>query len=197
MSSKLQCCYEQLVAGDQRALDFLMKKYGNALRYFAFSKVRDKDVAEDIVAESYCKLWYNRIKLTSASHLNSFLYRVTNNACIDYLKSHKVKFMVADSLGHYEYIESDECLYSKILYNEFLESLLKFSEQLPKMQSDVFKLSVIEGLETKEICEILGTTESTVYYSKSKALSSIRDVLLKNNLAIYIAMLNIFLVESN
>ena len=170
-----------LKEGKEAGLTFYMSKFGSALRFFAYSIVKDKQVAEEIVSDSFYKLWKGRERIIKEENIRAFLYLATRNACYDYvdLKVNKIQHdpITPDILP---YVDQD--FEAKIIYNELLNQISKELEKLPEMQSKVFKMTFLEGFDTTEICEVLNTTPSTVYFSKSKALQRLKEVFRTLNL---------------
>lgn len=164
-----------LKEGKETGLTFYMSKFGSSLRFFAHSIVKNKGVAEEIVSDSFYKLWKGRGRIKTEDNIRAFLYLVTRNACYDYidLKTNKIQH---DSVSLDFLPLPDQDLEAQIIYNELLNQISKELEKMPEMQSKVFKMTFLEGLKTAEICELLNTTPNTVYFSKSKAVQTLKDV---------------------
>jgi|SRR5690606_31595465 len=174
--------------GKETGLNFYMLKYGSSLRFFAFSIVKDKGAAEEIVSDSFYKLWKGKGKVKTEDNLRAFLYLVTRNACYDFLDL-RVNKISHDSQGLDFLIHPDHNLEAQIIYNELLNAISVELEKMPETQAKIFRLSYLEGLNTNEICELLNTTPNNVYFAKSKAIQTLKAVFKAKNLKYYSVLL--------
>src|SRR5579872_294383 len=76
--------------GDKEAFRFVFEKYYRPISYFALKILRDDSFAEDVVSDTFRKAWDRRDKFATSRHLENFLYLVTRNSCISYLRSGNV-----------------------------------------------------------------------------------------------------------
>ncbi|HMR19621.1 MAG TPA: sigma factor, partial [Sphingobacterium sp.] len=76
-----------LQAGNEVGLRYFMSRYAEQLRFFAYKITKNKEVSEEVVSESFYKLWQGRGKAVSIEAIKSFLYLVTRNACYDHIGS--------------------------------------------------------------------------------------------------------------
>ncbi len=180
---------KMLHAGDETGLRYFMSVHGEHLRFFAYKITKNKEVSEEIVSESFCKLWQGREKSKSVEAVKSFLYLVTRNACYDHIGSsyHKTVDLGEELL--WDAIEERKDILTHIIYTELIGQIVAELEKLPKQQAEVFRLSYLEGMDTHEICETLGTTASSVYFARSKAISTLRVVFKEKDFSIYFALL--------
>lgn len=180
--------------GEEAGLRYFMSQFGEALRFYAYKITKDKEIAEEVVSESFFKLWEGRAKAASFDSVRSFLYLATRNACFDFLKSsHKQKIFFWEE-GILDVKGSDNDILTQIIYVELIEQIAEELKKLPKQQAEVFEMSYLKGMDTEEICEALGTTTSNVYYAKSKALSKIRKVLKEKDVSLYTALLSLIFI---
>jgi|SRR5690606_1083957 len=163
--------------GQEDGLRYCITKLSPSLRFFAYKITRNKEAAEEIVSESFLKLWNNREKAKSMQSVKVFLYLITRNACYDYLGAQYQQRTILIEEKVLNEVEDNFDILSKITYNELVFLISKELEKLPSRQGEVFRMAYIEGLETGEICDNLNISSSNVYFIKSKALAAIRSVL--------------------
>lgn len=167
--------------GDPYATDQIYTVHYKALCYFARSLINSKEEAEDIVVESFIKLINKRNDFDSVNEIKGFLYKATKNHCLDHLKHIKRK-----TASHQEIIylmEKDEdYIQSRVIRAELLRMILEEVEHLPSIRKQIFKLIFVDGLNTNEIADKLHITVDTVRVQKARALQSLRNVFLKNEL---------------
>ena len=150
-----------------------MRLHGAALRYFAFRIVKSKPLAEEIVSDSYVKLWQGKERVVSESSLKAFLYISTKNACLDQtaLLRNKASYSF-DMLD--ELLSPNEDMLTKMIQLELIKLIVEEVDKLPTQQAQVFRMTYLEQKETEEICQELGTTASSIYFARSKALAAIK-----------------------
>ncbi len=164
--------------GQHEALEVLFEQYYRALVYFALRVIKSQEEAEDLVIESFSKLWNSREKMESVQNIKGFLYLTTRNACVDYIRRQRkmremqteLQFFVEPSVQDMD-IETTRAEMLRHIYEEM--------EKLPQQCRDVFKLSVIEGLRSKEIAGELNISVSNVTSQKSRAIRLLRTALVK------------------
>jgi len=81
--------FEQIKAGDQKALEHLFAVYFPRLNDFAKKVVKDGGISEDIVQEVFVKVWESRAEI-EVINLEAYLFRLVRNRCIDYIKHLRV-----------------------------------------------------------------------------------------------------------
>lgn len=142
----------------------------------AFRRVRDKDVAEDLVQEVFVKVWNRRDFLPHDVEAKPYLYRSVLNATLDHLETRKKEILPEPEewLG----LEALEHADHPILYQEAEAAVREGVESLPPACKDVFMLSRYEEMTYREIAQVLGISVKTVEAQMSKALKALRQHLL-------------------
>ena len=164
--------------GDQNAFEKAFSLFYRPIVYYASKILHEDSFAEDIVSETFKKAWDHREKMESPKHLENFLYLVTRNACISYLRSDRATQTTEKEWGRLtedEYKGSPADL--ERLQTELLKAITQHLEKLPG--GDILRMSYLEGMTTKEIAEQLNITENTVYIAKSRSLKALRAKLSK------------------
>lgn len=162
--------------GNEKALALIFREHHVAVFYFALQYVKDRMVAEDIVAEGFIKLWQKRRDFDNMSFVRSFLFTVVKNGCLNHLKRkqrhatcHKeIKYLSPE----YEELFPEQ----KMIKSELLQDIWRNIEQLPPVRRRIFKMIYFEGLETFEIARILQISADTVRVQKAKALHTLRAI---------------------
>jgi len=143
---------------------------------FAFARryVEDPFIAENIVLDSFLKLWNRFGDFESILQAQSFLRTTTRNACLNHLRDN----LRADKkFKDLEYILSQDTAtaiaYQDItgdLYQKIITEVEKLSPQLKQ----VLKLSFLEGLSNDEIAAIMGIANQSVRNHKNRALAILK-----------------------
>ena len=130
-----------------------VEEFADSVYRFIRADIKDEDRANDIVQESYEKLWRNVAEIEYVV-VKSWLFSTAYHTMIDIIRKEKRMTTVE------EFVESDlsyESQYTDL--NEILHSAL---ERLPEQQRSVILLRDYEGYSYKEIGEITGLTEPQV-----------------------------------
>jgi RNA polymerase sigma-70 factor, ECF subfamily len=163
--------------------DWLYKKYYIPLCTYAFRITKSKDIAEEIVQDTFLKIWENKEFLGSVNSLPAYLYRAVRNNCLNHLKHliivHKYEDSYSQMLADAEdYMEvTQENGQSILISKEFEVQVYDAIEKLPEQCRQIFKLSRFEGLKNNEIAEKKGVTINTVQKQISIALEKLREIL--------------------
>lgn len=83
---------ELLKAGDERAMGLLYDHYADALYGVAIKVTHDESLAQDVLQESFVKIWKNAHKYDAEkARLFTWLFRVVQNSAIDAVRSRQRK----------------------------------------------------------------------------------------------------------
>lgn len=160
---------------DSQQLDALFRQYHRSLLYFAKSMVRDQGTAEELVADSFVKLWRRREAFESGDKVKAFLYIATKNACLNYLHSAYARQAFGDeSLDVLQSVDPDS--YARIVRAELMQQIYEEVMKLPEKQREVFRLTFFEELDTDEIAERLGMTSTAIFANRSRAIEALRKL---------------------
>lgn len=145
----------------------------------AFSLTGNKDDAEDILQEAYCKLWNKRMELTAINNPEAFSVTLVKNLCLDFLRSSKF-VRNEDSLENVtmaNYSTPDVELES----SDEIERIKQLIEMLPDNQKQVLKLRGLSDCSMEEIEEITGFSAVNVRTLLSRARKMIKEQYIKLN----------------
>ncbi len=156
--------------GDCKALESLFEKYYTSLCRFATYFTNRSDLAEEIVADVFFKIWDKRESLVIDRNLRSYLFTATRHISINYLKQEKTPMTdLSDDL-----IESNPGPMESLMYEEFETSMHRLIDVLPQKRKVIFQLNRFEGFTYKEIAEILDLSSKTVENQMGKAIKQLK-----------------------
>ena len=180
-----------LKTGDITAFEMLFKTYYQPLCHYAYTFVRDRDNAEEIVQSAFLSVWEKRETLEIRTAVKPYLYAMVRNACLNVIKHEKIKQLhVAGELAVAE--RTVESVSDTIMGSELENRILQAMEKLPEQCRLVFKLSRFEELKYAEIAAQLGLSVKTVENQMGKALKIMRDQL-RDYLPLLIVLLGRFI----
>lgn len=163
MNNSKDICHEP-------TFNLVYKDLGEAIWRFIYFKCGNQAQADDLVQESFIKLWQNCAKVPFEK-AKSFLYTVANNSFLNEVAHNKVVLRHAQLQPHKINSQSPEFLLEE---KQYLLKLEKAIENLNETQRTAFLLNRIEGKKYKEIAEILGISMKAVEKRMSLALSELR-----------------------
>jgi RNA polymerase sigma-70 factor (family 1) len=162
---------DELKICETKTFETVYKQYSKDLRRFIFFKTQDLDKAEDILQETFIKLWDNCGKVKYDS-VKSYLYTIATNTFLNMIKHDKVVKKHQDALPRRSTNESPEFI---MLENDFMDKLQRTIDSLPEKQKEVFLLNRIENKKYKEIAEQLGVSVKAVEKRMHLALVVMRE----------------------
>lgn len=145
----------------------------------AFYLLQNRQDAEDIVQETYVKLWSKRNDLSDI--LNSEAYSVTllKHLALDHLKSKKVKGYNID-IEEIE-VADDDHFGDQLEAQSSLNRIAEWLKELPPNQRLVFLLRHKEGMSIKEIAEKSNLTLSNVKVILSRVRQELKQKIESND----------------
>ena len=85
-----------LRAGDESAFVALTEQYRGRLHLYCYRMLGSLEEAEDLVQETFLRAWRGRADFEGRSLFRTWLYRIATNACLNMLKRHPRRILVAD-----------------------------------------------------------------------------------------------------
>ena len=161
---------------DRKAQQVLYDKYSRLLLGICLRYATDKAEAEDILQDSFLKIFFSIKDFTGSGSFIGWLRKVAvNTAITHYHKNLKYRYHV--DIEEYVTIEAGVMSFEEDFFTS--DELYKVLNELPTGYRMVFNLYAVEGFKHKEIAEMLGidTNTSKSQYSRAKAV--IRDKLEK------------------
>lgn len=177
--------------GDKMAMEYLYALHFKTLCHFANKLILDLPQAEDIVADSYIKLWNIRSNFDTLVNIRAFLYITVRNACFNFLRQTKRTTAAQREILYLHRNESDLIEFSEI-ETSLLDKIYAEIESLPKQCREVFKLFYLQQMTTIEIARHMNLSRNTVQNHKIRATKLLRTALLKKNLFSVIVSLHKF-----
>lgn len=180
----------QLKNGDQKAMEPLFKLYHRGLLYFANQLIHNQEQAEDIVADTFSKVWQKNKDFERLASIRSFMYVTIKNACINHIRSTERKAASHKEILHLM-SESEDGIDNKIIKAELVQRILSEVEDLSPRCQEIFKMIYLDGLKVREIASRLDITVDTVRVYKARGLHKIRTSLNEKGLLFLILGLNV------
>ena len=172
-----QLLIQKLKFGDTDAFSDIFSGYYKDLVFFAYSFTREQQVAEDMVQDTFVRLWEDREQINVTVSLKSILLKTIQNKCIDWHRHRKIVGNHSSYIIHhspvYEY-NTD----SYLVRSEMEGVIEKALAQLPEKVREAYELHRFEGLKYKEIAARQDVSIRTVEVRISQALELLRTSLI-------------------
>ncbi|EKD58390.1 MAG: hypothetical protein ACD_56C00141G0020 [uncultured bacterium] len=171
---------EEYLEGDGKALDFLVEKYLKPLYNFIFQLTQDSAASEDIVQETFLKMWKNLDKFDGEKKFSTWIFAIAKNTAFDWLK--KKRAIAFSSIegdegeNYFDTIEDESMLHSENLLakiDSVENAKLLLSQLSPQMQA-VLLLYHKYGFSLVEIAQIMGRPSNTVKSGYRRAIAGLR-----------------------
>ncbi len=156
---------------DEKAFQSLFFDFFPSLCVFAHRYVERWEVCEDIVQDTFFKIWRNRKKIVINTSGRNFLVTSVRNCCIDYLRKQETELSWQQKTIVNNIFYSTEDVYSTLELEQLLNTALS---KLPENLRIVFEMSRFEGKTYPEIASEQNISVKTVEAYISKALKQLR-----------------------
>jgi RNA polymerase sigma-70 factor (family 1) len=158
---------------DTQAYKELFLYFQPSLEQFAFSIVRSKEVAEEIVSDVFIKIWEKRHLLDKVENLKFYLFTAVKNGAINKIHQQKKASVLSIDDAPVELKSFYHDPEQQLISAEMIKQLNEIIDQLPPRCKLIFKLIKEDELSYKEVAELLHISVKTVESQMSLALKKL------------------------
>tara|TARA_A100000164_G_scaffold268870_1_gene240775 strand:+ start:94 stop:681 length:588 start_codon:yes stop_codon:yes gene_type:complete len=177
------------VNGCEKSLEALVNKHKFKLYNFIYSKVLNKDNAEDLFQETFIKV-IKTLKRGVYNEEGKFLpwiMRIAHNLVIDFFRKNK-RFPSFDKNEKYDIFQliKDEnpSIERHLIDNQILNDLKKIIIKLPQDQKEVLNMRLYKEMSFKEISEATGVSINTALGRMRYAIINLRKLIIENKITL-------------
>jgi len=173
--------------GNESALCDLITRHKQRIFSFIYSKVYDRDVAEDIFQDTFIKV-INTLKRGAYNEEGKFLpwvMRIAHNLVIDHFRKNNrmPKFENNNDFNIFSVLSDGNLNIEKRMIKGQVESdVRRLIEELPEDQKQVLVMRIYKDMSFKEISEQTGVSINTALGRMRYALINLRKVINKHNI---------------
>ena len=157
----------------QDEFDRIFADWYYQLRNYVYYKSGDMQVAEDIVQDTFLKIWERKESIRTDT-VKSLLYKIANNLFLNRLDHQKVLLKFTSDYSINEYSEAPDF---HLELKEFDEKLKRSLSELDEKNRVVFLMNRIDDLTYKEIAQNLGLSQKAVEKRMGKAIAFLKEKL--------------------
>jgi len=162
-------------ADKETVFSLLVKKYQERLYWHIRKMVISHDDTDDILQNTFLKIWKGLDKFRGESSFYTWIYRIATNETFTFLKNR-------DKQNHFS-INSEDYPFENTLKsdhhfngNELQRKLQGFILKLPDKQRLIFNMKYFEEMKYEEIAEITGTSVGALKASYHHAVKKIKEM---------------------
>ena len=161
----------ELQNGSSEAFEYLYRSYAPRLYGFVRNLTKSADLAEEVVQETFIKIWENRAYVRPEYSFKSYLFMIARNHVINVFRKQSLitNLEVSDLLQNsLSFSENDTAKLAEL--NELKIYIEKAKSHLSPRQCEIFELSKEKGLSNQEIADKLKITNQSVKNQLSTSL---------------------------
>lgn len=152
-------------SGDAIAFETLVLRKTSAVVSVARRIIGDAEEARDVAQLVFLRVWDSLARYDEKYSFNTWLYRIATNLSIDFLRANRSRERAHGATLHLvrnrEAALEEEATHA-LESSQVAELFERVSRDLSEKQKAAFVLREIEGLDSRDVAEILGCGESTV-----------------------------------
>ena len=176
----------RVAAGDESGFTYLVEKYHRAMVHFLFRMVHTQAVAEELAQEVFLRVYRSRESYRAEAKFTTWLYRIATNLAVNYARDTKheraaqnVYLDVADEeTGTTPEVADDEpTVEQRMLRDERMAAIRKHVMALPERQRMAVLMHKYQGMDYRQIGEVLKLSESATKSLLFRAYQTLREKL--------------------
>ncbi|WP_026777720.1 RNA polymerase sigma factor [Polaribacter sp. Hel_I_88] len=177
----------EYIQGKEASLSILINRHQQRLFSFIYSKVKDRDITEDVFQDTFIKV-IKTLKKGNYNEEGKFLpwvMRIAHNLVIDHFRKTKrmPKFNNTDDFNIFSVLGDDNLNAEKQLIQEQIFSdVRELVNELPDEQKEVLVMRMYKDMSFKEISENTGVSINTALGRMRYALINMRKLIDKHKI---------------
>ncbi len=175
------------IEGNEAFLEILIKRHQQRLYNFIYSKIKDKDLTEDIFQDTFIKV-IKTLKKGNYNEEGKFLpwvMRISHNLVIDYFRKNNrmPKFKNTDDFNIFSVLGDNSLNAEKqLIQDQIYDDVRELVNGLPAEQKEVLIMRMYKDMSFKEISENTGVSINTALGRMRYALINMRKLIEKNKI---------------
>jgi len=173
-------------AGDEAGFNYLAEKYHRPIFHFLFRMVHNQAIAEELAQEVFLRVYRSRQSYRAEARFTTWLYRIATNLAVNHARDTKLErnartvyLDAPDELtGTTPDVADDEpSVEQNLLREERMKAIRTHVMALPERQRMAVLMHKYQGMDYREIGEVLKLSESATKSLLFRAYQTLRDKL--------------------
>lgn len=176
----------QLRAGNMAGFDFLIQKYRKPIIRFMYRMVHNQAVAEELAQEVFLRVYRSRETYRAEARFSTWLYRIATNLGVNYARDTRHERTAStvyldepdsETGTSPDVADSTPGVESSMLRRERMEAIRQHVLALPERQRMAVLMHKYEGMDYKQIGDVLKLSESATKSLLFRAYQTLREKL--------------------
>jgi RNA polymerase sigma-70 factor (ECF subfamily) len=176
----------RVAAGDESGFNYLVEKHYRAMIHFLFRMVRNQAVAEELAQEVFLRVYRSRESYRAEAKFTTWLYRIATNLAVNHARDTKHERAAStiyldstdEETGTTPDVADDEPnVEQNLLRDERMAAIKKHVMALPERQRMAVLMHKYQGMDYKQIGDVLKLSESATKSLLFRAYQTLRDKL--------------------
>ncbi|MBV4356398.1 RNA polymerase sigma factor [Pinibacter aurantiacus] len=180
--------YARIADGDEQAFLLLFKTFSPMIRPFTRKITNSEADAEDVIQEVFVRIWLYRDRFTEIENLKSWIFTVTANECMRYMRQKLTYERKTDELVHRQPSPENNTPLEYAQLNQISRFVKEAVEGMPAQRKKIYSLSRDHGMKPAAIAAALSLSVGTVKNVLSRALNDIRDHLVASGISLSVML---------
>ena len=182
----------QIAEGNEQAFFMLFTAYSPLIRPFARKIALSEMAAEDILQETFIRIWLNREKLTNVENLKGWIFTVAANECMRYMRNKLTYEKKTEELQHRQEKDQNCTPLDFVETNDISRIIQSIVNKMPPQRKIIYQMSRNQGLRPAAIADQLSLSVGTVKNVLSGALKEIRQGLLQAGITVALVLYHFY-----
>jgi len=176
----------RVAAGDESGFNYLVGKYHRAMIHFLFRMVRNQAVAEELAQDVFLRVYRSRESYRAEAKFTTWLYRIATNLAVNHARDTKHErsaqtiYLDApdEETGTKPDVADDEpSVEQKLMRDERMVAIRTHIMALPERQRMAVLMHKYQGMDYRQIGDVLKLSESATKSLLFRAYQTLRDKL--------------------
>jgi len=182
-----QLLWEVFLSGDKKVYSYFYKKYVEKLFAYGMQFTSNRELVKDCIQDVFVKIYNNRSNLNKTTHVKAYLFLALKNTLFNFFEKEKIHYCIdtMEPVFYTEYTIEDRMIADE-QENEWKNKVNHLLEMLTPRQREVIYYRYMEGMELKDICELMGMNYQSVHNLIQRSIKKMKSVLAKKTNRIFI-----------
>ncbi len=176
----------ELKAGNMDAFDVLLAKYRKPIMHFMFRMVHNQAVAEELAQEVFLRVYRSRETYRAEARFSTWLYRIATNLGVNHARDTRhertastvyLDAVDAETGTTPDVADDTPTVEADLLQKERMNAIRQYVMALPERQKTAVLMHKYEGMDYKQIGEVLKLSESATKSLLFRAYQTLREKL--------------------